>query len=163
MPNIELDIPDTRVVVRQPSVIVDRSKLPIQSVAEFALSASYATTASYAEEVNTTWNTLLNKPSGLISGSTQITNFGFISQSINTGSFATTGSNTFVGNNTITGSLDVLVAGENRLTFNQNGLQVSNFILPTILPSVTVTGSVYFSGSFIYVYDGIQYRSASLN
>lgn len=49
MPNIELDIPDTRVVVRQPSVIIDRSKLPIQSVAELALTASYA---NYAKNVD---------------------------------------------------------------------------------------------------------------
>lgn len=42
MAHIQLDIPDTRVVVRQPSAIVDRSKIPIQSVAEFALTASYA-------------------------------------------------------------------------------------------------------------------------
>jgi len=52
MANIELDIPDTRVVVRQPSVIVDRSKLPIQSVAEFALTSSYATYAKTIDSFN---------------------------------------------------------------------------------------------------------------
>jgi hypothetical protein len=54
--HIKLDIPDTRVVVRQPSVIVDRSKLPIQSVAEFALTSSYAQfalTSSYAQFAKT--------------------------------------------------------------------------------------------------------------
>lgn len=49
MPHVELDIPDIRVVVRQPSVIIDRSKLPIQSVAEIALTASYA---NYAKNVD---------------------------------------------------------------------------------------------------------------
>ena len=48
-------------------------------------------------------------PSGTISGSAQITAFGFISssQTINTASLATTGSNSFNGNQTITGSLVV--------------------------------------------------------
>jgi len=46
-------------------------------------------------------------PAGTISGSAQITTLGFISssQTINTSSFATTGSNTFNGNQQITGSL----------------------------------------------------------
>ena len=48
-------------------------------------------------------------PAGTISGSAQITTLGFISssQTINTASLATTGSNSFNGNQTITGSLVV--------------------------------------------------------
>lgn len=39
----------------------------------------------------------------------------------------------------------------------------AGMVLPTTLPATLQTGSMYFSGSFIYVYDGLQYRSASLN
>lgn len=45
MSHIQLDIPNTVVVVREPSTIIDRSKIPIQSIAEIAISASYATFA----------------------------------------------------------------------------------------------------------------------
>ena len=41
-------------------------------------------------------------------------------------------------------------------------LQATHFILPTVAPTTPQTGSMYFSGSFIYVYTGTQYRSASL-
>ena len=41
-------------------------------------------------------------------------------------------------------------------------LQATHFILPTVAPITPQTGSMYFSGSFIYVYTGTQYRSASL-
>jgi hypothetical protein len=41
-------------------------------------------------------------------------------------------------------------------------VQATEFILPTSAPTSPAMGSMYFSGSFIYVYDGLQYRSASL-
>ena len=50
---------------------------------------------------------LTDLPTGVLSSSAQITQLGFISssQTLNTGSFATTGSNIFIGNQTITGSI----------------------------------------------------------
>jgi len=50
MSTTELDIPNLRVVVRDPALIVDRSRLPIQSVSEFSLTASYA---QYAKTIDT--------------------------------------------------------------------------------------------------------------
>ena len=56
-----------------------------------------------------TWDVLSGKPSGIVSGSSQITDLGFISssQTLDTGSLATTGSNTFIGTQIISGSLNV--------------------------------------------------------
>ena len=91
MPNFELDIPNlsvnvdsdinkTLVVLRQSPVALNRSSIPIQNIAESAITASH----------------------------------------------------------------------------------LVNYVLPTVQPSTLSTGSMYFSGSYIYVYDGTQYRSASL-
>lgn len=104
---VDVEVPNTRVVLRQPDVIVNRSLIPIQPVAEFALSASYAQsasflfgsiesasyatfalTASYVSGTVSDWDTLANKPQGLVSSSTQIINYNLL---------ATTGSNIFTG------------------------------------------------------------------
>ena len=109
-----------------------------------------------------------------------------------TGSFATTGSNTFVGNQIISGALTVTSTASfnGNATANDVSLLLTNsssliltsgssvnvvspgsitgsvlaneFILPIVAPATPQTGSMYFSGSFIYVYTGTQYRSASL-
>ena len=57
----------------------------------------------------TTWDNIASKPGGIVSGSSQITDLGFISssQTLDTGSLATTGSNTFIGTQIISGSLNV--------------------------------------------------------
>jgi hypothetical protein len=57
----------------------------------------------------TTWDNIASKPSGIVSGSSQITDLGFISssQTLDTSSLATTGSNTFIGTQVISGSLNV--------------------------------------------------------
>jgi hypothetical protein len=57
----------------------------------------------------TTWDNIASKPGGIVSGSSQITDLGFISssQTLNTSSLATTGSNTFIGAQVISGSLNV--------------------------------------------------------
>lgn len=68
-----------------------------------------------------------------------------------TGSLNISGSQNILGNTTITGSVTV-----------SGSLQANIFTLPTSEPLSPQTGSVYFSGSFIYVYTGTQYRSASL-
>jgi hypothetical protein len=41
-------------------------------------------------------------------------------------------------------------------------VEANALILPTSAPVTPQTGSVYFDGSFIYVYTGTQYKSASL-
>jgi hypothetical protein len=57
----------------------------------------------------TTWDNIASKPDGIISGSSQLTALGFISssQTLDTSSLATTGSNTFIGTQVISGSLNV--------------------------------------------------------
>lgn len=100
MPNFELTLPNINVdvevasgsfvVIRQPTQTLNRSSIPIQNVAESAITASYAVTASRA-------------------------------------------------------------------------LSSAQTILSNVAPTSPQTGSMYFSGSFIYVYTGTQYRSASLN
>ena len=63
--------------------------------------------------------------------------------------YLTSGSNLYVQNNAaveVTGSLTV----------------TGSFVLPLTAPPSPQTGSMFFSGSFIYVYTGTQYRSASL-
>jgi hypothetical protein len=57
-------------------------------------------------------NSIPTIPDGIISGSEQITAFGFISssQTIDTGSLATTGSNTFNGSQTINGPLTINIS-----------------------------------------------------
>jgi hypothetical protein len=64
--------------------------------ASAATSASYALTASYVSGAASTWDSISNKPSGIVSSSTQVLNYNV---------FATTGSNVFVGTQIITGSL----------------------------------------------------------
>jgi hypothetical protein len=48
MSSIKLDIPDLRVVLREPNLIVNQSGMPFFEIAEAAISASYAQTASLA-------------------------------------------------------------------------------------------------------------------
>jgi len=62
-----------------------------------------------SSSIQVDYNSISNTPTTLLSSSQQITNFGFISssQTIETGSFATTGSNTFVGNQIVSGTLNI--------------------------------------------------------
>lgn len=82
--HVNVDIADLMVVLDKGESyavnIQDSSKVVINEtmfyrVAEFANSAgtaSYALTASYVEGVTTSWDTLTNKPSGIVSSSTQV-------------------------------------------------------------------------------------------
>lgn len=125
---VDTEVPNTRVILRQPDVIVNRSLIPIQPVAEFALSASYAQsasyvfgsiesasyatyalTASYVSGAVSDWDTLANKPQGIVSSSTQIINYNL---------FATTGSNIFTGNQTFLGNF--LVSGSQETVFSSS-------------------------------------------
>lgn len=64
-----------------------------------------------------------------------------------------------------TGSTTPLVNGWVPLSasYALTASHINEIVLNTIAPIIPKTGSVYFSNSFIYVYDGTQYRSASLN
>ena len=115
-------------IVNKPTLISGSSQLTSSYDTRYVLSGSIT---------QTTWDNIASKPSDIVSGSSQLTSsydlrytlsgsvqplpsnlvsssaqitaFGFISSSttINTSSFATTGSNSFNGNQTITGSLIV--------------------------------------------------------
>jgi hypothetical protein len=63
--------------------------------------------------------------------------------------FAITGSNTFTGTQIVSGSLRLF--------------ESASFTLPTSQPSTAVAGTAFFSGSFLYIYNGTAYKSASLS
>lgn len=63
--------------------------------------------------------------------------------------FANTGSNVFTGNQTVSGSLRMF--------------ESASLIIPTYQPTSPVKGTMFFSASFIYVYDGSAFKSASLS
>ena len=63
--------------------------------------------------------------------------------------FATTGSNTFTGTQVVSGSLRLF--------------ESASFTLPTSQPATAVAGTAFFSGSFLYIYNGTAYKSASLS
>jgi hypothetical protein len=89
---VETEVPNTRVILRQPDVIVNRSLIPIQPVAEFALSASFAANIAptISGSVNIDGNLSATKVTSneykLIAGTVSIVFTG----SINTGIFGTT-------------------------------------------------------------------------
>jgi hypothetical protein len=64
-----------------------------------------------------------------------------------------------------TGSTTPLVNGWSPLSasYALTASHINEIVLSANIPLIPKTGSVYFSSSFIYVYDGTQYRSASLN
>lgn len=185
--NVDSDINKTLVVLRQPAVSLNRSAIPIQNVAESAITASYAVSASNALVAVTALNATIAP--GTVSSSQQIINYN---------KFATTGSNTFKGTQIISAS----VSWSNGLTIGQNGdnieitappsgtltilsndgnrelfvdnssitvtdmtgsFSANELVLPAFEPVAPVLGSMYFNSQYIYVYDGTQYRSASLN
>ena len=63
--------------------------------------------------------------------------------------FAITGSNTFTGTQVVSGSLRLF--------------ESASFTLPTSQPATAVAGTAFFSGSFLYIYNGSVYKSASLS
>ena len=101
--------------------------------ASYALSSSFAQTASYIETAQTA---------------------SFVTNAITLNStasaiFAITGSNTFTGTQVVSGSLRLF--------------ESASFTLPTSQPSTAVAGTAFFSGSFLYIYNGTAYKSASLS
>lgn len=95
LPNLNVDVSDsinkTLVVLRQSTTTLNRNSIPIQSVAEMAITASYAVTASHV--LNAVVPVTL--PPGLVTSSQQVINYGV---------FATTASNMLYGDQDIIGA-----------------------------------------------------------
>jgi hypothetical protein len=83
------------------------------------------------------YTTLTNIPVGIVSSSVQI----------NTGSF--------------TGSLNGIATGSFTGSF-KGDVTVQHITLPLTAPVTPATGSAYFSGSFLFVWNGLKYATASL-
>ena len=101
--------------------------------ASYALSSSFAQTASFVTTAQTA---------------------SFVTNAITLNStasaiFAITGSNTFTGTQVVSGSLRLF--------------ESASFTLPTSQPATAVAGTAFFSGSFLYIYNGTAYKSASLS
>jgi hypothetical protein len=106
---------------------------------------------------------------GIISSSAQITAFGFVSssQTINTSSLATTGSNTFVGNQTISGSIqlrdsikatsDLPIIISSSATIGALTFDGTNYL--TLSPGIVVGSGAYTAETFVYIsdYSGVRY------
>ena len=110
--------------------------------------ASSATTASYA--LTTTTASFAQTASFVTTAQTA----SFVTNAITLNStasaiFAITGSNTFTGTQVVSGSLRLF--------------ESASFTLPTSQPSTAVAGTAFFSGSFLYIYNGTAYKSASLS
>jgi hypothetical protein len=110
--------------------------------------ASSATTASYA--LTTTTASFAQTASFVTTAQTA----SFVTNAITLNStasaiFAITGSNTFTGTQVVSGSLRLF--------------ESASFTLPTSQPATAVTGTAFFSGSFLYIYNGSAYKSASFS
>jgi hypothetical protein len=122
------------------------------------VTASFAVTASYVSGAASTWDSITNKPSGLVSSSTQI----------NTGSFSGSFRGIFVGDGSqltgvVASGVGVEIADDGVVQANASRLDFGNFItaavasntasINVILPAGTVSSSQQintgsFSGSF---------------
>jgi hypothetical protein len=123
--------------------------------------ASTSITASIASDIsslstritNNTNNYILTSlGTGDINGEENLTFDGSVL--VMTGSFLNSGTNIFTGTTTSVGSL--VVTGSLIL---ENS---SSFVLPLTSSVSPLTGSAFFSGSLLYIYDGTRYMSASL-
>jgi hypothetical protein len=110
-----------------------------------ATSASYALTSSFVITAQTA-SYILNAVSSSFAASANNAN---LLDGLDSTVFATTSSNTFTGTQVVSGSL--------RLFEN------ASFTLPTSQPATAVAGTAFFSGSFLYIYNGTAYKSASFN
>lgn len=142
MANIKLDIPDTRVVIRQPSVIVDRSKLPIQSVAEIAITSSYterAMTSSFANVAGFVISSSYASIAGVALS---------VLQNIFTGSFSGDGSNlsfTTIGNHQDSSSVLIIGNKNNNYVYQQETIFRNN--------NLTISGSVSISSDGLLIFN----------
>ena len=111
----------------------------LTATASYATSASYALSSSFAQTASfvTTAQTASFVTNAITLNSTA------------SAIFAITGSNTFTGTQVVSGSLRLF--------------ESASFTLPTSQPSTAVAGTAFFSGSFLYIYNGTAYKSASLS
>jgi hypothetical protein len=116
--------------------------------ASYALTSSFAITAQTASFVTTaqTASYILNAISSSLAVSASNAN---LLDGLDSTVFATTGSNTFTGTQVVSGSLRLF--------------ESASFTLPTSQPATAVAGTAFFSGSFLYIYNGTAYKSASFN
>jgi hypothetical protein len=132
---VDVEVPDLRVVVRRPDVIVNTSLIPIQPVAEFAL------TASYAKNVTPEFT-----GSVIVDG--DVTVQGFISASSITGSFQGDGSQltglvTDLRLSGSSGNDTIQLLTDDLTILGANGIEtlVTNNTLTIVLPDGTVSSS----------------------
>ena len=111
----------------------------LTATASYATSASYALSSSFAQTASfvTTAQTASFVTNAITLNSTA------------SAIFAITGSNTFTGTQVVSGSLRLF--------------ESASFTLPTSQPATAVAGTAFFSGSFLYIYNGNAYKSASLS
>lgn len=158
VPNISVTVeraPDYKVSVQPSSLVVQRTgSLP--SIAVSAITSSYALSASYV--AGGTISSASYAVYAITAGTTETASYAL------TASVAEGFDIIFAGEYQ-TGSTTPLVNGWSSLSasYASTASYINEIILAKTAPPTPKTGSVYFSNSFIYVYDGTQYRSASLN
>ena len=77
------------------------------------------------------------------------------------GTLALTGSFDISGSVTATGTLNATASNSVSSSFAVTASKLTNYIFPTSAPASPLTGSAYFSGSYLFVYNGTAYVSAS--
>ena len=110
--------------------------------ASYALSSSLAQTASFVTTAQTASYVVLAQTASFVTNAITL-------NSTASAIFAITGSNTFTGTQVVSGSLRLF--------------ESASFTLPTSQPATAVAGTAFFSGSFLYIYNGTAYKSASLS
>ena len=145
------DIPMT---VSTTAIIITGSLLGTAATASFvttaqtasyvlnAISSSFAQTASFVTTAQTASFVATSQTASIATNAITL-------NSTASAIFAITGSNTFTGTQVVSGSLRLF--------------QSASFTLPTSQPATAVAGNAFFSGSFLYIFDGSVYRSASFS
>ena len=110
--------------------------------ASYALNSSLAQTASFVTTAQTASYVVLAQTASFVTNAITL-------NSTASAIFAITGSNTFTGTQVVSGSLRLF--------------ESASFTLPTSQPATAVAGTAFFSGSFLYIYNGTAYKSASLS
>lgn len=110
--------------------------------ASYAINSSLAQTASFVTTAQTASYVVLAQTASFVTNAITL-------NSTASAIFAITGSNTFTGTQVVSGSLRLF--------------ESASFTLPTSQPATAVAGTAFFSGSFLYIYNGTAYKSASLS
>lgn len=120
----------------------------LTATASFATTASYSVTSSYAVSSSNAVTSSYSIQTTTAATASLATN-AITLNSTASAIFAITGSNTFTGTQVVSGSLRMY--------------ESASFILPTHEPTSPVKGTAFFSGSFLYIYNGSAFVSASLS